>query len=407
MNKERHAILYNDEQLGPYPMEKLKRVDEPTTRYVGEVKPRGRHESAPMKAARGEFGAKVQEKMVGSFDREPLFESLARIADHLNMVPELEPAPDKAPWTDEPNVTTRHIKKLAYFLGVDMVGICEVPKSALYTHQMDGTPIEEVTLKYAIVIIVGKKLDTLNATYGDEWIDDPISLQCYQRLSLISEDIAAYIRLLGWPARASVVESKYLTLMPELIIRSGLGEGSRLGIALNPFLGAAIKGACVLTDLPLIPDKPIDFGLQEYCSKCTICAEQCLSGAIAKGEKTVHNGYETWLLNSKACLIKSISNDHGKVCGRCVKVCPWTRPDSRPEDFKDWDGDIKFLHDSVNRQAQWLKEHNYVHPDENSKKWWLPLERQDGKLAEGKEFNYNLHYKKMERLKAKKATFPE
>ena len=177
--------------------------------------------------------------------------------------------------------------------------------------------------------------------------------------------------------------------MPQLIIESGLGEGCRLGIALNPFLGPAIKSACILTDLPLVPDKPIDFGLQEYCSNCTICADQCVTGAIAKGKKTVHNGYETWLLNSKACAIHNVLNDHGKVCGRCIKVCPWTRPDSKPEDFKDWDGSISALHESVNRRAQFLRDHDFIHPDENSKKWWLPLMNKNGKLVEGPEYDYN------------------
>ena len=55
--------------------------------------------------------------------------------------------------------------------------------------------------------------------------------------------------------------------MTPLIIEAGLGEGSRLGIALNPFVGASFKAAAVLTDLPLEVDKPIDFGLQEYCKK--------------------------------------------------------------------------------------------------------------------------------------------
>jgi hypothetical protein len=42
----------------------------------------------------------------------------------------------------------------------------------------------------------------------------------------------------------------------------GLGEFSRLGeYFVRPFLGPRFKAAVVTTDLPLAPDKPIDFGV--------------------------------------------------------------------------------------------------------------------------------------------------
>jgi hypothetical protein len=37
----------------------------------------------------------------------------------------------------------RHIKETAYFLRADMVGICELPPYAVYTHgKHDGKPVE-------------------------------------------------------------------------------------------------------------------------------------------------------------------------------------------------------------------------------------------------------------------------
>ena len=44
---------------------------------------------------------------------------------------------------------------------------------------------------------------------------------------------------------------------------AGLGELSRIGeLVLNPFLGPRSKSIVFTTDLPLQPDRPIDFGLQ-------------------------------------------------------------------------------------------------------------------------------------------------
>ena len=115
MNKERHAILFNDEQLGPYPLEKLKRVAKPMTKYVGEISQRRECDTAEVKGARGEFGKKVQQGYAEFMTKEPLFATLVDLHSHLNRIPESDPAPDKAPIPDDPRAVTRHIKKLTYF----------------------------------------------------------------------------------------------------------------------------------------------------------------------------------------------------------------------------------------------------------------------------------------------------
>ncbi len=78
---------------------------------------------------------------------------------------------------------------------------------------------------------------------------------------------------------------------------------SRIGdCIINPFLGPRFKAAVVTTDLPLAPDKPIDFGLQDFCSKCKKCARECPSGALSDGGKEMHNGYEKWPINVEKCI---------------------------------------------------------------------------------------------------------
>ncbi|NIV39111.1 MAG: hypothetical protein GWN58_59755, partial [Anaerolineae bacterium] len=54
---------------------------------------------------------------------------------------EREVASVKAPITDDPRVLSRHIKRLGYFLQADVVGICHLPESAVYTHDFGGEPI--------------------------------------------------------------------------------------------------------------------------------------------------------------------------------------------------------------------------------------------------------------------------
>jgi epoxyqueuosine reductase QueG len=189
--------------------------------------------------------------------------------------------------------------------------------------------------------------------------------------------------------------------MPQLVIESGLGEQSRIGIALNPFVGASFKVSAVLTDLPLECDKPIDFGLQKYCEGCLICAEQCPTQAISYGAKEEYNGYTKWLHNGERCASGVITNQIGNICQRCTKTCPWNRRDSLPQHFAEWDGDVAKLHESVNRQARARREYDFVEPEEKREKWWLPLVLTEDGITEAPEFDYEKHYRKMEILRKK------
>jgi NAD-dependent dihydropyrimidine dehydrogenase PreA subunit len=169
--------------------------------------------------------------------------------------------------------------------------------------------------------------------------------------------------------------------MPQVVLDAGLGEVSRMGIILNPFLGCNFKSACVLTNMELETDGYVDFGLQEYCGRCTLCAEQCPARAITKGPKTLYNGYYTWKLNSKLCSDFDVLNKEGCVCGRCTKVCPWHVPGSEPGDFAEWDGSAEWLEARADAQRERVVASNYVDPTEATDKWWFPLDEVDGKLV--------------------------
>jgi ferredoxin len=392
MNFQYRDILFNNEQLGPYPLEKLRRVDSPTTAYTGKIGRQSRSESGMVKALASETGRRMRESGVMFFDRDPLCSSLSSFQSHLARFPLPELAATKAPIPNDPRVLTRHIKSLAYFLGADMVGICALPESVVFAEE------DVCDYKYAVVLLNAKKAQITRQSYGREWIDDPCSFQSYQRCACQSQVMSAYLLRLGWRADSSIV-GKYPTLMPQLIIEAGLGEESRIGIALNPFVGASFKVSAVLTDLPLECDQPIDFGLQDYCENCKICAEQCPMQAISHDGKEEYNGYMKWKHNGVKCATGVITNPIGNICQRCTKTCPWNRRDSAPEHFADWDGDIRFLHDSVNRQATLRRENNFVEPEELREKWWFPLMRDGGDIVEAPEFDYETHYRRMNRLR--------
>jgi epoxyqueuosine reductase QueG len=85
-----------------------------------------------------------------------------------------------------------------------------------------------------------------------------------------------------------------------------------------------VRLGAVTTDLPLVPDEPVCFGVQEFCEICRRCADNCPSGSIPKGGKERVRGVWKWPLAVETCLYywRFIGTD----CGICMKVCPYSHP---------------------------------------------------------------------------------
>ena len=134
-------------------------------------------------------------------------------------------------------------------------------------------------------MVVDQGYETMEGSSGDDWIAVAQSMRAYLRFSLLGGVIARQIRNMGYSAKAHTVMDGDV-LQPPLLLLSGLGEVSRIGeVILNPFLGPRLKSGTVTTDLPLAHDKPINFGLQEFCNSCNKCARECPAGAITAGPK--------------------------------------------------------------------------------------------------------------------------
>jgi ferredoxin len=373
--QNRRGVLYEDGQLGPFPMHRLKRVDKPTTLVTDSILRVDAREGALSKSARGDYGPAVK-KAASVFLplKYPISSAEYHVAQHLSSIRGDEVAATRAPVPEDPLVLSRHIKRLGYFLKADIVGICHLPKSAVYTHDRHGNPVN-IDYQNAIVLVASKEYETVDASTGFDWIGDSLSFQAYLRLAVMAEVIASYIKMLGYPASPQSIAGGqtegYQVLIPPLLLWAGIGEVSRAGIILNPFLGLGFKAAAVLTDLPLAPDMPVDFGLQDFCQHCQICAEICPSKAISTGDKVIYNGYETWKLDEQRCASYSVSNKKGTICNLCVKVCPWTRPSTWKQNLFRWAVGRFSLTRKLALGASKMTIHSKPRQE---KKWWFDLQ---------------------------------
>jgi reductive dehalogenase len=362
-------------QLGHYPLERLKRVDKPTT-YVGpKVKRVSERQAGFIKAAKGEYGARLEREAKRFVSKEPVAAALSQMVDDLGELALVDVYPRQAPIPADPAAQSRHVKALGYFLRADCVGVCELPQFAVYESDRDEKPIE-LDHKYAIVFLIDQGWRSFHGALGSDWMSAAQSMKSYSTSGFIATIVSNYIRRLGYEAEPHF-SGHYKVVMPPLVLLSGLGEMSRFGgTVINPFLGPRFKASAVTTNLPLEPDKPIDFGLQHYCQVCKKCARECPSQAISHSDETIiYNDYETYELDVQACTRMRVGNPAGASCGRCIKVCPWNKPYQGIHKAIEWVLERSSL---THRFSVWMDDLLGYGKQDMRDKWWYDLEEIDG-----------------------------
>lgn len=149
----------------------------------------------------------------------------------------------------------------------------------------------------------------------------------YSRMAFTACTLAEFLRALGYRA---IPAGNGVGLSIPMAIDAGLGELGRLGLLITPKYGPRVRLAKVMTDMPLVPDSPISFGVREFCEACMLCAEHCPSSAITDGTRTWKGkspsnnpGALKWYIESEKCY-----DFNGFSCSNCKRVCPFTKPNN-------------------------------------------------------------------------------
>lgn len=243
------------------------------------------------------------------------------------------------PWEATPEEASRVVEQAGIQLGASMVGFTTIdPRWLLDMAASISSEVDEITsdgmktlipeeMKYVICVmgvvppnLVDRNWTELGAA-GDRAGFDA-AFTAYTRM-------LRFIKGLGYQA---------LDLMPvapvvPYAISAGLGELGRMNRMVNPLFGGNVKLGAVLTDLPLALDKPIDFGLQEFCKKCKKCADSCPGNALSKEEEPTWEPFNEWqdagkkvyFENNEACMQAQRAKD--VYCSTCMAVCPWSKQD--------------------------------------------------------------------------------
>lgn len=244
----------------------------------------------------------------------------------------------------------KYIKRGAHFLGADDVGIAPFDERWIYDRwynvgkamNFPGMPegnknrkIEEQAkfpfeVKSVIVTIHAMDKDAMKSP---GFLMDAAAGLEYAHMAEAGHKISVFLNNLGYKAAPA---GNCASLSVPTALQAGLGENSRMGTLIHPKFGPGVRIEKIYTDLEIKPDKPITFGVQEFCRKCKKCADLCPADALSWEEEPTekpsidsissHPGVTKWYQDNEKCIGQW--EKYGTGCGWCLSVCPYNKPEN-------------------------------------------------------------------------------
>jgi epoxyqueuosine reductase len=141
----------------------------------------------------------------------------------------------------------------------------------------------------------------------------------YSRIIPLADELADYLRSLGYTARAGDPLGRVLTI--PYAVKAGIGQLGLNGQLLTPFAGSRCRLVAITTNAPLVADTPVDYGIPAICDACKVCVRRCPSGAIVS-KREMHRGVHKAKIKTERCLPMVVL---ANGCAVCMKVCPVQR----------------------------------------------------------------------------------
>ncbi len=231
----------------------------------------------------------------------------------------------------EPLKATQIVKEWAMHLGAGEVGVCKIdPRWAyskqgrIYYNNWEDWGKKITPLSYAVVFTIEMDSSMVRtAPHSPAVIESGFG---YAHCAFITTILTRFFAGLGYGAHASHNRNGEVNLVP-LAIDAGLGELGRFGYLISDKFGSRCRLAAVMTDMPLVPDAPVDLGVEKFCELCVKCGESCPSKSIpVEKEQTIVRGIKRWKLSADSCF--EYWGKIGTDCSICMAVCPYGRPNN-------------------------------------------------------------------------------
>lgn len=225
---------------------------------------------------------------------------------------------------------TSDLKTFTRNLGADITGVADLGPLR------KGLPLfpENLIESYSYGLSIGVRLkNEVIEDMGDS--PTPEYARHYKNinatLNTISAQVVQWIMGKGFrgkaiPASDIVDETNLLGHISHKAVArmAGLGWQGKSLLLINPEYGPRVRLVTVLTDMPLVPDRPI----KNRCGKCLECVQACPASAIRNASTDSFYSSRDLAVDLEKChqkLIefKNISDIGTRICGVCIRVCPY------------------------------------------------------------------------------------
>lgn len=265
------------------------------------------------------------------------------------------------PWQGTPEENTAMVKVAMQQMGASLTGIVHLDdntRKLIYSADHDGKKLvfDDVEQAYEDdekrvipnkaewVIVYAVQMSDIAMKRAPTKIAQMTTKESYQRGLVVQNNAQEFLRGLGYQGLGEAVLNG-LGIAPAFAVLAGLGELSRLNRVITPEYGPMVRIFKLITDLPLVADKPIDAGIARFCRSCKKCAEACppsaLSFATEPGWEPVgawnNGGHQAWFEDSLRCK-RYWYEELGTNCGICFSVCPFSKRNK------------SFMHDLIRMQ---------------------------------------------------------
>ena len=226
---------------------------------------------------------------------------------------------------DDPRRMSAYVKRAAKLFGASLTGICRLNRDWLYAEA-------DVPDRFESAIVMAVEMDSGGIATSPAALAAAATGVGYSKMAFILACLGEFIRNLGYEA---IQCGNDTALSIPIAIDAGLGELGRNGLLITPQYGPRVRLCKIFTDLPLESDKPIDFGVIDFCKKCKLCAKHCRANAISMDDelsvatvcKSNNPGTLKWYVNAELCYLFWCENSVD--CSTCISVCPYNKASAR------------------------------------------------------------------------------